>query len=140
LSSKALKRLPSRQSVASFESELSMSRSYHRRLAIFAEISKQAVEAAPVVVCKAERDEGLGNGAAGKGEEVAEEECLRPSEGAPLAEGGPVGAEQPPERSEKRRERRQGARGAADTIRHGLILLICSTQLRVRRRRMLPAA
>src|SRR5215217_2208737 len=43
LSSKALKRLPSRQSVASFESELSMSRSYQRRLAIFAEISNLKV-------------------------------------------------------------------------------------------------
>src|SRR5215212_8704045 len=40
LSSKALKRLPSRQSVASLESELSMSRSYHQCLAIFAEVSK----------------------------------------------------------------------------------------------------
>src|SRR5215216_6094606 len=40
LSSKALKRLPSRQSVASLESELSMRRSYHRRLATSAEISR----------------------------------------------------------------------------------------------------
>jgi hypothetical protein len=39
LSSKALKRLPSRQSVASFESELSMRRSYHQCLATSAEIS-----------------------------------------------------------------------------------------------------
>jgi hypothetical protein len=41
LSSKALRRLPSRQSVASFESELSMSRdTTKQRLAISAEISK----------------------------------------------------------------------------------------------------
>ena len=40
LSSQALKRLPSGRSVASYESESSMSRSYHQRLAIFAEISK----------------------------------------------------------------------------------------------------
>jgi hypothetical protein len=39
LSSKALKRLPSRQSVAFLESELSMGRSYHQRLGIFAEVS-----------------------------------------------------------------------------------------------------
>src|SRR5215213_7415961 len=42
LSSQALRRLPSRQSVASFESELSMSRSYHCRLAISAEIYRTA--------------------------------------------------------------------------------------------------
>jgi hypothetical protein len=41
LSSKALRRLPSRQSLASFESELSMSRDTTKeRLAISAEISK----------------------------------------------------------------------------------------------------
>jgi hypothetical protein len=44
LSSKALRRLPSRQSVASFESELSMSGSYHQRLAISAEISNRLEE------------------------------------------------------------------------------------------------
>src|SRR3712207_1428360 len=46
LSSKALKRLPSRQSVASFESELSISGSYHQSLAISAEISKARTQAA----------------------------------------------------------------------------------------------
>src|SRR5215217_4994384 len=40
LSSKALRRLPSRQSVAPLESELSISGSYHQRLAISAEVSK----------------------------------------------------------------------------------------------------
>jgi hypothetical protein len=47
LSSKALRRLPSRQSVASFESDLSMSGSYHQRLAISAEISKALPNSLP---------------------------------------------------------------------------------------------
>src|SRR5215217_102372 len=41
LSSKALRRLPSRQSVAPLESELSISGSYHQRLAISAEVSRR---------------------------------------------------------------------------------------------------
>src|SRR4051812_17257374 len=44
LSSKALKRLPSRQSVAFLESELSMGRSYHQRLGIFAEVSNTSLK------------------------------------------------------------------------------------------------
>ena len=54
-----------------------------------------------------EGGEGLGDGALGEGEEMPEEECLRPKEGALLAKGGAVSQEQAPERVQKRRERRR---------------------------------
>jgi hypothetical protein len=47
-------------------------------------------------------DQRLRNGAAGEGEDVSEDQRLRPSEGAFLVEGGPVRPLQAPEGGEER--------------------------------------
>jgi hypothetical protein len=64
---------------------------FGQRFVVDAGRSEEAVEGALVGVREAEGQEGLGNGAPGESEEVAEYEGLRPKEGALLAEGAAVG-------------------------------------------------